>query len=331
MNSFLSSVRAHATTGVLAHNVTTTRGQSAQAWLAALPDTVALLCERWDFTPSAVHPSSRRSLLVTGSTHTEHKAALKVEPRPTPQAPSLAAMNRAGHAPRVIAQDPTLHASLLEWIAAEPLGTRLQDALAACTAMIKVNAMHHDLDDLPTERERVNTHTDPTALVDADRRSLDRHLLDDLLTMDTERASTLPAVPSGTGLLHGDLVATNVLLDASRHVWFIDTDPLTGPPEWDLAYLSLRMHHGHYVHTLPALLQTRWPDLDHDAIDWLITRHARGYLGYRLATRQPVLPLLATLAQATGGQPRPPRRPRAAHLSGAAPTTSRPASAGRRR
>lgn len=323
MTSFLASVRAHATTGVLAHNVTTTRGQSAQAWLAALPDTVALLCERWDFTPSAVHPSSRRSLLVTGRMHTGHKAALKVEPRPTPQAPSLAAMNRAGHAPRVIAQDPTLHASLLEWIAAEPLGARLQDALAACTAVIKVNAIHHGLDDLPTERERVNTHndstrtriaaTDPTALVDADGRSLDRHLLDDLLTMDTERASTLPAVPSGTGLLHGDLVAANVLLDASRHVWFIATDPLTGPPEWDLAYLSLRMHHGHYVRTLPALLQTRWPDLDHDAIDWLITRHARGYLGYRLATRQPVLPLFVALAQATAAS--------RAHLDGLAPPT----------
>jgi streptomycin 6-kinase len=298
MTVFLDSVRAHATTGELAHNVTTTRGTDAARWLADLPDAVASLCTRWDFTPTAVHPSSKRSLLCTGRLSTGHRAALKVEPRATLQAVSLRAMHRAGHAPRVMAYDQDLNATLLEWVAgARSLTTSLPDALAVCSAVTKINRIQHGIDSLPSVTDRIDTHNHITRarLTAAGAAPFDVRLLD----MDAERSAALPPPPAGTGLLHGDLVAANVLLGRDLHVGFIDTDPLCGPPEWDLSHLSLRMNLGAHVLTLPALLRERQPDLDHEMLDWLITRHARGYIGYRIATSQPVSPLVAALAQAS--------------------------------
>lgn len=316
MKAFLDSVHRHATHGELAHNVTTTRGTGSSRWLADLPDVVADLCQRWNFTPTAVHPSSKRSLLCTGRIATGHRAALKVEPRPSLQAESLIAMHKVGHAPRVFAHDPHLNASLLEWVmGTKSLTTSLSDALVVCSAITRVNRSTHGIEALPTVADRIGASNDltRTRLLSAGSIPFDLGLLD----MDAERAEHLSAPAPGTGLLHGDLVTANVLLARGLDVRFIDTDPLYGPAEWDLSHLALRMDLGAHVRTLPALLLQRQPDLDADVLDWLISRHARGYVGYRIATHQPVSPLVAALAQAPHAS--------AADLDACPATTSQPA------
>lgn len=270
-----AQVHWHIAEGRLGANVVESRAHGAR-WLDGLPWTAERLCREWAFHPDGVHPASSRSLVLTGATY-GRRAALKIEPVGSGQTEALRVFHAVGHGPEVLAVDVDESASLTEWLPGAAMRFEPAAIGAVASALVTVNAHPGPVNGVATFAdalaERMAAARTRLARVPAERSPFNDHLFD----LDLERAASITA----TGLLHGDLVPANALVDDAHGVRFIDAEPYLGPAENDVAHLALRCggptdEVGTY---LRAALRAV-PSLDVDLLRWLVSVHARFFMAY---------------------------------------------------
>ncbi|MDQ1710885.1 MAG: streptomycin 6-kinase [Frankiaceae bacterium] len=216
----------------LARTVAAWAGPAGAAWLAALPDLVTVLAQRWSLAVGAAYqPSGYTSLALRAVRADGTPCVLKLRcpaPDPAPEAAGLRAFGgRAAVA--LLAEDVDRGALLLE--RCEP-GTPLLGRVGDDEATRVICGLLPDLwlpggDDFVSTAEVANRWAATlSGAVTVAARLRDEAL--DLL-------AGLAAYGGQPVVLHGDLHAANVLR-ATRRPWLaIDPKPLAGDPAFDVA------------------------------------------------------------------------------------------------
>ncbi|WP_037913798.1 aminoglycoside phosphotransferase family protein [Actinacidiphila yeochonensis] len=225
----------------LARTVAEWEGEAGRAWLAALPETVAGLLERWELTAERVFAAGGRiSMIVLVRTQDGTPAVLKVGMvnRETAQEHAALAHWDGRGAARLLRVEPESGAMLLERLHAD-VSLR---SLAEARAMLEATGLLQRLWVPPAEGHPFTTVPDRTgALAELLRKRREQPCAADaapLVDEALELHGWLAGSPPEEVLLHGDFHHGNVLA-ADRRPWLaIDPKPLVGERAFDLAWLA---------------------------------------------------------------------------------------------
>lgn len=214
-------------------------GDGVRPWLAALPDRLLALRDRWRLNLDSVIPQGSMSVVIRCRTGQGQRAVLKISPDRDRVEREVAGLTHwaTPHVPTVLRTDAAIGALLMEAI--EP-GTPLQDSgsyPALGDVALLLTALHTDRTPnlpLPSVADRVADLFASWAQPRQDDPTLIAVVPPELYERGRLLALRLARAPVPTVLLHGDCTPVNILDGgAGRGLVAIDPAPCLGDPAFD--------------------------------------------------------------------------------------------------
>ena len=225
------TVPADFASGILARE-----GDAGRAWLAALPNTVADLCRRWNLTVEG-QPWHGHLAIVVPVRRDAEPCALKISWQDTDTAHEALALKlwNGRDTVRLLESSPDHGAMLLERLDAQRtlFDLSLDQAIPIAGAMVRNLAIPGD-PSLPTA---AGLAAEIARTVPERWERLGRPIPLPLIDQAIELASALSSSSAST-MVNWDLHYGNVLYSPARQQWVaIDPKPATGAPESGIAQL----------------------------------------------------------------------------------------------
>jgi streptomycin 6-kinase len=221
-------------------------GDRGRAWLAALPDTVAELADRWGLTLGTAYGGGTHALVVPADRHDGVAAVLKVPVVDDENAAEWYALRAydGDGAVRLLAYDPPTGALLLE--RAEPghslltLADRVEAVRIMCALLVRLRRpvpADHPCPAVPALAARWADWF--PAAAERHATGLPSAVLAEAVDWARRFAGADPCDGAGAVLVNRDTHLGNVLA-AAREPWLlIDPKPLVGEPAFDGGWLMI--------------------------------------------------------------------------------------------